>query len=137
MLKIDRTKVLINVLKDLEARLGLAQPIKGDEDEMTGFDIDQYHLAQHQDLFQMKSPSCNYDHSELVDSVIYQEANGGHKYGLNIPTPTEAIGWPPGIVEFIIRTVVTAIDSTLEYVYDSKEMDDNVDNILRGEDQSP
>ena len=49
---------------------------------------------------------------------------------LNTYTPYEAVGWPPGVKEFVQSTVHNATLALLNNIYSKQELDSEVESIL-------
>lgn len=132
MLKIERHKILVKILKRLEMDVGQRQEVRGNTFQHNNFDdIDSVQSHDEDVLFQIKTPTSPYNESAWIDSLRYK-SDHSLANSTNISVPTESVGWPPGIVEFILRTVIIAVDTTLDSILSAQEMDNNIDNILRG-----
>lgn len=49
---------------------------------------------------------------------------------LNTYTPYEAVGWPPGLKDFVQTTVHNATLTLLNNIYSKQELDSEVESIL-------
>lgn len=50
------------------------------------------------------------------------------------PPPCEAVGWPPGIQDFIRQVAYAAAMEIVDNIYSEKELEDKAERIILSED---
>lgn len=63
-------------------------------------------------------------------SAIYYNSNWNHDTQANEMVPNEALGWPPGLTEYIKRVAAATAVAVVDAIYTEQEMETKVEEIL-------
>lgn len=132
MLKRDRTKILVDVMTRLEEDLDQTL-LRSDNPDKEEEDIRTDYYDDEEELIVMRSPTEEYE-TVYINNIDKRSLRGNSAYpsGLNVRAPIEARGWPPGLIEYLFRMVTITVDAVLDNIMTPSDMDNQVDNILRG-----